>query len=67
MHVSNFRVLKGRQNDVDEPNNKTFQNLFSRCATDPALQSVQADCGAQSASYPPDIDSPVPKNEVSGA
>lgn len=64
MHFSNFRVLKRRQNDADKPNNKTFQNLFSRWATDPALQSVQADCGAQSASYPPDIDSPLPKNKV---
>lgn len=67
MHVSNFRVLKWTQNDVDEPNNKTFQSLFSRWATDPALQSVQASCGAQSASYPTDIDSPVPKDKVSGA
>jgi len=67
MQVSNFRVLKGRQNDVDEPNNKTFQNLFSRWATNQALQSVQAECGAQSASYSQYIDSPVPKDEVSGA
>lgn len=66
MHVSKFRVFKGRQND--EPNNKTFQNFFSLWAIDPALQSVQADCGVQSASYPTDqFDSPVPKDKVSGA